>query len=385
MALVDVVVCNSPLLCWKYPRNDLRVGTQLVVHPSQTAIFVKGGKIYDIFQEGTYTLTTANIPLLGTAINIPFGGDSPFQAEVWFVNLTAKLDIKWGTPNAIQVEDPLYNVIVPMRAFGSYGLRVINSENFLRSFIGSASVFTVETMDTYFKGKILSHLSSLISKKIVEDKVSVLQINSHLVELSEYCDDRLDTVLEKYGLEVLEFAIHNINIPQDDPSVIKLKEAKDIAARMKIAGKDVYQMERSFNVMEHAAKNEGAGGQFMSMGAGLGAGIGVGGTMGNVFSQNLNFNPTPMPPPMPQAVQYFVFINGAQQGPLPLQTVFSLIQSGQADAQTLGWRQGMQNWLPLKDLTDFAGAFNAPPPPPPPPPPMPPPPPSPPPFQEANS
>jgi hypothetical protein len=179
--------------------------------------------------------------------------------------------------------------------------------------------------------------------------------------------------LENYGLEVLEFSIQNINVPQDDPSVVKLKEAKDMAARMKIAGKDVYQMERSFNVMEHAAKNEGMGGQFMAMGAGLGAGVGVGGTMGNMFSQNLNLNP--MSPPPPQMPQYYLSSNGAQQGPFSLQMIFSLIQSGQANAQTLGWRQGMQNWLPLKELTDFAGMFNAPPPPPPPLPSSPPPPP----------
>jgi len=362
MALVDVVVCNSPLLCWKFPSTDLRIGTQLVVHPSRVAFFVKGGKIYDTFTEGTYTLTTNNIPLLNSLIKIPFGGKTPFQAEVWFVNLTAKLDIKWGTPSPIQIEDPLYNVIVPMRAFGQYGLRVTNPENFLRSFVGNASATSIDTMDSYFKGKILSHLSTLISKKVTQDKVSVLQLNSQLVELSEYCDDCLDKVLEKWGLEVLEFSIENINIPQDDPTVIKLKEAKDIAARMKIAGKDVYQMERSFDVMEQAAKNEGAGGQFTSMGAGLGAGIGVGGAMGTMFSQNLNTNPQPIPPPMPQAVQYFIYINGTQLGPYTIQMIQPLIQSGQANAQTLCWRQGMANWQPLKDLPDFAAIFNTPPP-----------------------
>jgi len=362
MALIDVVVCNSPLLCWKFPSTDLRIGTQLVVHPSRVAFFVKGGKIYDMFDEGTHTLTTNNIPLLNKLINIPFGGNTPFQAEVWFVNLVAKLDIKWGTPNPIQVEDPLYNVIVPMRAFGQYGLRVINPENFLRSFVGNASATSIETMDSYFKGKILSHLSALISKKVTQDKVSVLQINSHLVELSEYCDDCLDKVLEKWGLEVLEFSIQNINIPQDDPTVIKLKEAKDMAARMKIAGKDVYQMQRSFDVMEHAAKNEGVGGQFTSMGAGLGAGLGVGGAMGTMFGQNLNTNPQPMPPPMPQAAQYFVHINGTQHGPYPVQMILPLIQSGQANEQTLCWKQGMANWQPLKELPDFAAVFSVPPP-----------------------
>ena len=110
MAIIDVVKCemNDSELCEKFYSEDLRLGSQLVVYPSQVAIFVKGGQIFDIFEAGTYTLKTNNIPLLNKIINLPFGGDSPFQAEVWFLNLTAKLDIKWGTMTPIQLEDPKY-------------------------------------------------------------------------------------------------------------------------------------------------------------------------------------------------------------------------------------------------------------------------------------
>ena len=120
MALVDVVKCemNGNLFCQKFPSNDLRVGSQLVVYPSQTAFFVKGGIICDEFTSGTHTIKTENIPLLNKIINLPFGGNSPFQAEVWYVNHISKLDMKWGTPQPLQVEDPRYHIVVPVRAFG---------------------------------------------------------------------------------------------------------------------------------------------------------------------------------------------------------------------------------------------------------------------------
>ena len=124
MAVIDVVKCpmRDTELCVKFPSNDLRMGSQLVVYPSQVAFFVKGGQIYDQFEAGTFTLKTSNIPLLNKIINLPFGSESPFQAEVWFINLTSKLDMKWGTPTPIQLEDPKYNIIIPVRAFGQYGL-----------------------------------------------------------------------------------------------------------------------------------------------------------------------------------------------------------------------------------------------------------------------
>ena len=128
MAVIDVVKYdgNDDEFVWKYPSEDLRLGTQLVVKTAQTAFFVRGGKILDQFEPGTETLKSGNIPLLNKLVNIPFGGDSPFQAEVWFVNLISKLDNKWGTPTPIQLEDPKYGIVIPVRAFGQFGLKIGN-------------------------------------------------------------------------------------------------------------------------------------------------------------------------------------------------------------------------------------------------------------------
>jgi membrane protease subunit (stomatin/prohibitin family) len=333
----------------------LRIGTQLVVYPAQTAFFVKGGQILDEFQAGTHTLKSENIPLLNKLINIPFGSNSPFKAEVWFINQISKLDIKWGTPTPIQLEDPRYNVIVPVRAFGQYGIKVKEPRLFLETLIGNMTTFSSEKIEQYFKGKVLAQLSSLISQKIAQSNVSILDINAHLIDMSEYCDTQLNTTFNKYGIEVIEFSFVSINVPQDDPSIVKLKEAKDLAARMKITGRDVYQMERSFNVMQAAAQNEGGG--MMNLGAGLGAGLGVGAQMGNMFSQTMNANPT-APPPLPQEASYFLCINNQQQGGFNFQTVANLITQGQVNTDTLIWKQGMPNWVKISTLQEFVNSFS---------------------------
>lgn len=373
MALIDVVKCelHDYELCVKFPSEDLRIGSHLVVYPSQIAFFVKGGQIFDEFEAGTYTLKTSNIPLLNKIVNIPFGGDSPFQAEVWFVNLTTKLDIKWGTNSEIQLEDPKYNIIVPVRAFGQYGMRIVDPKVFLKTLMGNMTSFEVYKVNQYFKGKMLSQLSSLVAKKIAQDNISILEINSHLVDMSEYCNEEINKVFTKYGIELIEFSIMSINVPDDDPSIIKLKEAKDLAARLKIAGKDVYQMERSFDVLDAAASNEGTGGQMIGIGTGLGVGMGVGSTFGNMTSRFLNTNPqthAPAPayqPPTYQEPTYFLMINGQQLAGQTIQNIRDMIAQGIMNSETMVWKNGMPQWAKASTVNELAPLFvqQAPPPP----------------------
>ena len=359
MALIDVVKCevNSEEFVYKFPSDDLRLGTQLVVYTAQTALFVKGGKVYDEFQAGTHTLKSENIPMLNKLINLPFGSNSPFKAEVWFVNQISKLDIKWGTPTAIQLEDPRYNIIVPVRAFGQYGIKIKEPRLFLETLIGNMTSFTAEKIEQYFKGKVLAQLNTLITQKIAKDNVSILDINAHLLDMSEHCNTQLNATFNKYGIEVVEFSFMSINVPQDDPSIVKLKEAKDLSARLKVTGRDVYQMERSFDVMQAAAQNEGGGaGAMVGMGAGLGVGLGVGGQMGNMFGQQMNTNPT-APPPLPQEPVYFLHFNNQQQGGFNFQAVINLISQGQVNADTLAWKQGMPAWEKIGTLQEFINSF----------------------------
>lgn len=347
----------------KFPSDDLRLGTQLVVYSGQTAFFVKGGQILDEFSAGTYTLKSENLPLLNKLINIPFGGNSPFKAEVWFVNQLAVLDSKWGTATPLQIEDPKYEVIVPVRAYGQYGFKISNPRSFLEQLVGNNTGFTRDQLAQYFRGKILSKLTSIIASKLSSDNISILNINNFLQPISEYAKDELAKAFERYGVNLSEFDIISISPREDDPSFIKLKEAKDLAARIKITGRDVYQMDRSFGVMDRAASNEGAAGGLMNAGIGLGAGVGIGTQAAAMSSTVLNTNPAPAgPPPIPQSVTYYLAVNGQQQGPFDMQTVASLLQNGSITPATLVWKAGMPQWAPINTVPDFAGFFMTPPP-----------------------
>lgn len=363
MALIDVVKCevNDKEFIYKFPSDNLKIGTQLVVYPSQTAFFVKGGQICDEFTSGTYTIKTENIPVLNKLINLPFGGASPFKADVWFVNQITKLDMKWGTPQPIQLEDPKYGIIVPVRAFGQYGIKVVNPRGFIESLIGNMTSFSADKINDYFKGKMIAQLSNLITEKMLNEKVSILEVNAHLLSMSEYCQAQLSKYFMQYGIELADFSFMSINVPQDDPSFKKLKEAIDKAAQLKIVGRDIYQMDRSFDVMEKAAANEGAMGGVANMGLGLGMGLNMGNQMGTMMNQNIKTDVAP--PPLPQTSNYYLAINGQQAGPYDGNTVSSYISNGQINAETLVWKQGMPSWAKLSALPEFASLFqNCPPP-----------------------
>lgn len=358
MAIIDVIRYEFPKgeLVKRWAPDDIKMGSQLVVYPAQKAIFVKGGQIFDEFEAGTVTLHTQNIPLLNKIINLPFGSQSPFKAEIWFVNLTTKLDIKWGIATPILLEDPKYHVIIPVRGFGQYGFRVVEPRLFLETLIGNAQTFSIDTLDNYFKGKMLSQLTALISRKISMESISILEVNNFLVDLSEYCNKELNRIFTKYGVELVDFSIMSINISEDDPSVRKLREAKDLAARLTIAGRDTYQMERSFDVLDRAAGNEGVAGQMAAMGMGFGAGMGVGGVVGNMSSQMINTNPI-APPPI-QEPTYFIYLNGQQIGNQTIHNIMSYISQGTANENTLVWQQGMPSWLPISQVSQLAQLLN---------------------------
>lgn len=363
MALIDVVKYQAQEneFVWKYPSSDLKIGTQVIVNPSQFAFFIKGGEIFDEFNSGTHTLKSENIPLLNKIINLPFGDNSPFQAEVWYVNLLTKLDNKWGTTIPILVEDPKYGIIIPIRAFGQYGFKVSNPRLFLQTLTGNLQSFSAQKIQDYFKGKIISSLTSLISKKITNENISILEINIFLEELSLFCQNNISEEFKKFGLDIVNFYFMSINVPLNDPSVVKLKEAKDLAAKVKITGKELYQMDRSFDVLDNAAKNEGGVlGNLMGAGLGLGLGVGVGNQMSNV-SGNLNTQNTSPPSP----ILYYVLINNQQNGPLIFDQLKQFILDVRVNKQTMIWKTGLENWVLTTEIPEVSNLFNQTPPPPP--------------------
>ena len=306
MAIVEVIKYEGgpKVFAWKYPSDELGTWTQVIVNESQEAILFKGGQALDVLGPGRHTLDTANIPLLNKVINLPFGGKSPFKAEIWFVNKITNLDIRWGTPTPIQLQDPKYGVAIPVSAFGQFGIKIDNSRQFLTSLVGTLPSFSDEDIKKYFKGIYISKVKSLISQCLVRQGISILHINAYLDEIADYIEKAIGEKFSDYGIKLINFTISDISVDEDNPEFIKLRESLSKRADMDIVGYD-YQQERSFGVMDKMAENIGHGqsGNMMDLGIGAGVGFGVGGGLGEKFGQmskGLKFGKGENPPQKPE-------------------------------------------------------------------------------------
>ncbi len=352
MAIIDIVKFegNDQEFVWKFPSENLRLGTQLVVKPAQVAFFVYRGQICDEVREGAITLVTPNIPLLTTLISLPFGGDSPFQAEVWFINLISKLDNKWGTIRPIQLEDPKYGLVVPVRAFGQFGFHIVNPRRFLEGITGTAKVFTAEQILEYFKGVVLQAVNVSLGKAFITEKISVLEASVHLDSLAKHCSDAIQSELSKFGLELVNFFFHSINIPDEDESYQRLKVIKEKAAELNVLGRDIYQFDRSMEVLKTAAANEGGGAGLLQAGVGLAVGAGLGQQMaqqaGNLSSQ------------LPPTLSFHVADAGKPLGQFNGTQLHQMVVAGTLKASSLVWRQGMASWQAASSVPELANLFN---------------------------
>ena len=287
MPVVDLVKwdSNPKTLAWKFPSSDeLSTWTQLIVNETQEAYLVKEGVYQGPFGPGRHTLSTENIPVLRRFIGMPFGGKSPFTAEVWYVNKATDLNILWGTPDPIQLQDPKYQIMIPVRAFGQYGIRITDAKKFLLKLVGTLPVFDADTIAAYFKGVFITRIKTEIANAIIKNGKSVLEISADLDMLSRVLKEALINDMDEYGIGLAQFNIHSINVPEDDPAVISLKTALAKKAEMGILGTN-YQQARSFDILETAAGNEGSAGNVMGAGMGMGMGFAIGAPVGNAFSQ----------------------------------------------------------------------------------------------------
>lgn len=285
MAIIEVIKYDgSPdVFAWKYPNTELGTWTQLIVNESQEAILYKGGQALDLFTAGRHTLETANIPFLNTIINLPFGGRSPFTAEVWYINKIHSLDVKWGTASPIQLQDPKYKVFIPLRSFGQFGIQIDDSRKFMTKLVGTLAGFGKSDILNYFRGLYLTKVKDAISSYLIKKEISVLEINAYLDELSEFLKERMSPAFDEYGIHLTNFYVNDINVPEEDAAVGKLKDALAKKAEMDIVGYN-YTQQRSFDTLEGAARNPGGGQSgLMGTGIGLGMGVGIGGAFGNAM------------------------------------------------------------------------------------------------------
>lgn len=183
MAIIDVVrfdgLKNRDWLIYKYPSEELVFGTQLIVQEGQAAIFVKGGLIADVFYPDRYTLTTENLPILKSIVNIPFGGKTPFSAEIYFINTTVRLDINWGTTDPIRLIDPKYYAKLRIRAFGQMGVKVLDVTTLFKQIIGGMQkndIVKFGKIKEYYRGILVMKAKSAIADAIITNGISALEI-----------------------------------------------------------------------------------------------------------------------------------------------------------------------------------------------------------------
>ena len=273
---VKLDATDDKVLVAKFGHEDLSIGTQLIVNQSQEALLVKGGVALDLFGPGTHTLATDNIPLLRHLVNLPFGGRTPFTAEVWFVNRTAKRDLAWGTATPIQLRDPKTGMHVNMRAHGTWGVRVDDSRAFITQLVGTQLGADSDRVYGYFVGEITQRLSSVLAAAVVQDKISVFEMNAHLTTIAARVEQDLRPEFSRFGLEIVNFNLMRVSIPPDE-----YKKLQEIS----LAGMgQAYNTVRTFDVLEKAAANDGPAGDIMAAGVGIGMGMGAGASAGRMAS-----------------------------------------------------------------------------------------------------
>jgi membrane protease subunit (stomatin/prohibitin family) len=270
---------GSPWLVYKYPSEKFVLGSQLIVNQGQEALFFKGGEALDLFGPGTHTLQTGNLPLLNKLVNLPFGGDTPFTAEVYYLNKTSKLNMNWGTPNAFPVEDPKYGILLSIRAHGTYGMRINDTRMFISELIGAVpngSTVTYQFAASYFSGLLVSKIKNVISAYMIRKKISFLEVTGYLDEISKDCEVAVKDEFERFGAEVVNFYVETITPPKDEYE--KLRKYKEELS----LGGDFYTQRRSLDIMQDLAQNNATGG-LANAGVGLGMGFGLAGQAGGMF------------------------------------------------------------------------------------------------------
>ena len=231
--VIDVIKYegDNRTFIWKHPCEDFNTGSQLIVHESQEAVFFRDGKALESFGAGRHTLETQNLPRLKDHFNAIAGGKSVFHAEVYFINLTTQLGVKWGTDSKIRMFDPISGLHLELGACGTFNIKVTDGRKLLLKVVGTTSGFTQDNVfgttssaTNYFRGMIVAKIKSNLARAIRENDINILEVDEHTDELADILKNEINKVLDDYGMYVPEFFITNVLTPDDDPNYARLKE-----------------------------------------------------------------------------------------------------------------------------------------------------------------
>lgn len=255
--------------------GEFRLGSQLIVRESQAAVFFRDGKALDVFGPGRHTITTANVPLLANLIGLPFGGESPFKAEVYFVTLRELLDLKWGTPEPITIRDAVLRM-ARLRAFGTFAMAIGDPQLFVSKIVGTQGLYRTAEIERFLRSIIVTKLTDLLG----EMGRSILDIPAMMEELAAGVRSKAADDFAARGINLTAIYIESIS-----PTEETAKAIDEAAAMGAIGDMSAYMQFQAARAMRDAAQQEGGGAGLTGAGVGLGAGAGLGMSMAQMMGQ----------------------------------------------------------------------------------------------------
>ena len=230
--LIDIIEWtddSSDTIVYRFERygNEIKNGAKLTVRESQAAVFVNEGQFADVFQPGMYDLTTENLPVLSTLKGWAHGFNSPYKAEVYFVNTKRFTDLKWGTQNPIMLRDAEFGPI-RLRAFGSYSMRVTDPAKFMKEIVGTDSDFTTDEIVDQLRNIVVSRFTDALA----ESKIPALDLAANYDELGKFMENKIAGEFGEYGLKLVKLLVENISLPPAVEEVLDKRSSMGILGNL---------------------------------------------------------------------------------------------------------------------------------------------------------
>lgn len=284
---------DGSVFAWRHPNRELKPGTTVIVQFNQQAVFVKSGRVAQTLGPGKHRVDGGNAQFLTGLTKKVTGGVSPHSGQLWFVNTLDMLNLPWGVPHPITVEDPKHGVLLEVRAHGEFGARVVDFGPLLTRVMGQKERITVEDVKKWTREKTLAQVQSAIATVFGQLDVDLGQVSMHLETISVQLNQALEGRLREYGIELFDFSVQMIKVDQESQAYrdiyaaqSKVLDSNAQATKRRIEGYS-YQEERKFDVLEGAAKNEGRANPGLDLGLGLSMGMGVGNAVGDMLAQSM--------------------------------------------------------------------------------------------------
>ncbi|MFC0280864.1 SPFH domain-containing protein [Falsigemmobacter intermedius] len=351
-------------MVWRFERYDhaIMYGAKLTVREGQAAVFVHEGQIADVFGPGLYQLETNNMPIMTALQHWDHGFKSPFKSEIYFVNTTRFTGQKWGTRNPLMLRDPEFGPL-RLRAFGAYSLRVIDPAKFMQEIVGTDGEFTTEEITVHIRDVIVQEFT----RAVASSGIPALDMAANLGDLSKIVKEAMEPAVAQYGLELPDFVIENISLPEAVEKVLDQRTSMGIVGDL-----SKYAQFSAAEAMSKAATTPGSG-MGEAMGAGMGAAMGM--AMGSAMGGGAGpwgARPAapaaaapPPPPPVPET-DWHIAEAGQSKGPFNTEGLKALMAEGRFGRTTQVWSPGMEGWKPAGEVPALSSLLSRLPPPPPP-------------------